>query len=233
MNNYFNTPNEDHMQSPFVHNFKDTPFGHIQPKHDFEDSYSLPDVSNHATPNTTNPRDWNNSIIPALHISSVEHAKFPTEPIQISCTHRHQKEFSGQWDQTSSSLRSFDGSDFSPIQDHYSNVTISDILKGTSMPSNLNTGHKGGDVTALGPQEIKRRRRRVSHNLVERRRRDNINERIQELSCLVPMHRLEDAKVRKGIQNNSLLSPTLAGLSQQPDSMNPHHIRASKAKRSC
>lgn len=32
----------------------------------------------------------------------------------------------------------------------------------------------------------KRRRRRESHNLVERRRRDNINERIQELGLLLP-----------------------------------------------
>ncbi|RKP11931.1 helix-loop-helix DNA-binding domain-containing protein, partial [Piptocephalis cylindrospora] len=32
----------------------------------------------------------------------------------------------------------------------------------------------------------KRRKRRESHNAVERRRRDNINEKIQELSHLVP-----------------------------------------------
>src|SRR5271170_960235 len=65
------------------------------------------------------------------------------------------------------------------------------------------------------------RRRRESHNLVERRRRDNINERIQELSHLVPLHRLEDEKVRKALANNSPLSPTLAGLSQPPSGMSP------------
>lgn len=54
-------------------------------------------------------------------------------------------------------------------------------------------------------QEAKRRRRRASHNLVERRRRDNINERIQDLSHLVPQHRLEDDKVRKQLVNNSAL----------------------------
>ncbi|KAF7726271.1 Transcription factor E3 [Apophysomyces ossiformis] len=32
----------------------------------------------------------------------------------------------------------------------------------------------------------KRRRRRESHNAVERRRRDNINDRIQELGTLLP-----------------------------------------------
>jgi len=34
----------------------------------------------------------------------------------------------------------------------------------------------------------KRRRRRESHNAVERRRRDNINEKIHELSTLIPEH---------------------------------------------
>ena len=32
----------------------------------------------------------------------------------------------------------------------------------------------------------KRRRRRESHNAVERRRRDNINEKISELATLIP-----------------------------------------------
>ncbi|KAI9321878.1 hypothetical protein BX666DRAFT_1906529 [Dichotomocladium elegans] len=44
-------------------------------------------------------------------------------------------------------------------------------------------------------QEIfdKRRRRRESHNAVERRRRDNINERIQDLCHLLPEHMLDNA----------------------------------------
>lgn len=89
------------------------------------------------------------------------------------------------------------------------------------MPTKLNNGHSVGSAPALQSQEMKRRRRRESHNLVERRRRDNINERIQELSHLVPMHRLEDEKVRKALQNNSPLSPTLAGLSAPPTGMSP------------
>ncbi|GAA5824722.1 hypothetical protein JCM11251_005314 [Rhodosporidiobolus azoricus] len=36
------------------------------------------------------------------------------------------------------------------------------------------------------PLSEKRRKRRESHNLVERRRRDNINDRISELACLLP-----------------------------------------------
>ncbi|KAI3640158.1 hypothetical protein MIR68_001036 [Amoeboaphelidium protococcarum] len=46
----------------------------------------------------------------------------------------------------------------------------------------------------------KRRRRRESHNAVERRRRDNINERIQELSTMVPPLPAgeDDGKMHKG-----------------------------------
>ncbi|KAF9416779.1 hypothetical protein BGZ94_010116 [Podila epigama] len=46
----------------------------------------------------------------------------------------------------------------------------------------------------------KRRRRRESHNAVERRRRDNINEKIQELSTLLPECYVDSAnKPNKGI----------------------------------
>jgi len=171
--------------------------------------------------NTRSPLTPKTPVMSALHIGSAEHSNFPTEPIRTSHSHRHQKTLSGQWDQTPSSLNSFGGSDFSPIQGIHPNPAISDILKGTSMPTKLNNGHQAGSAPALQSQEMKRRRRRESHNLVERRRRDNINERIQELSHLVPMHRLEDEKVRKALQNNSPLSPTLAGLSAPPSGMSP------------
>jgi hypothetical protein len=52
--------------------------------------------------------------------------------------------------------------------------------------------------------------------MVERRRRDNINERIQELSHLVPQHRLEDERVRKHLLNNSPLSPALGPTGMSP-----------------
>ncbi|KAF9102181.1 hypothetical protein BGX29_004888 [Mortierella sp. GBA35] len=46
----------------------------------------------------------------------------------------------------------------------------------------------------------KRRRRRESHNAVERRRRDNINEKIQELSTLLPEIYVDSAnKPNKGV----------------------------------
>jgi hypothetical protein len=152
-----------------------------------------------------------------VHVGSADNSNFGTQPIRTPHTHRHQKTLSGQWD-TPSSLTSFPGSDFSPISGVHPNNQISEMLKSGSMPTKLN---QPGSAPALQSQEMKRRRRRESHNLVERRRRDNINERIQELSHLVPMHRLEDEKVRKALQNNSPLSPTLAGLSVPPSGMSP------------
>ncbi|KAN0117277.1 hypothetical protein V8E51_003254 [Hyaloscypha variabilis] len=249
INGYSNTPDGDPIQSPFVHNFNHAQFRHMQPQHTFGNSLHSPgsytgspvpgsdtrDASNYAkqrprlsqvmqgrkSSNTRSPLTPKTPIMSTLNIGSAEHSNFPTEPIRTSHTHRHQKTLSGQWDHTPSSLNSFGGSDFSPIQGIHPNPAISDILKGTSMPTKLNNGHQAGSAPALQSQEMKRRRRRESHNLVERRRRDNINERIQELSHLVPMHRLEDEKVRKALQNNSPLSPTLAGLSAPPSGMSP------------
>merc|ERR1712000_474353 len=85
------------------------------------------------------------------------------------------------------------------------------VKGGTSMPAKL--GMYQSNNQPVSSQEAKRKRRRESHNLVERRRRDNINERIQDLSKLVPAHRLEDDKIRKLIQNGTPLSPSLTGIS--------------------
>jgi hypothetical protein len=100
---------------------------------------------------------------------------------------------------------------------------ISEILKSgkhASLPTKVDTvhhpHHSVSAQAALESQEAKRRRRRASHNLVERRRRDNINERIQDLSHLVPHHRLEDDKIRKQLMNNSALSPSVGGTGLSP-----------------
>jgi hypothetical protein len=250
INGFSHTPDGDPIQSPFVHNFNHAQFRHMQTQQNFGNSLQSPASYNGSTPaeltngsadnyskqrprltqvmqgrkssNTRSPLTPKTPGISSLNIGSAEGSSFPTQPIRTSQSHRHQKTLSGQWDQTPSSLASFPGSEFSsPVQGVHPNPQISDILKGASMPTNLGNGHSGGNAPALQSQEMKRRRRRESHNLVERRRRDNINERIQELSHLVPLHRLEDEKVRKALQNNSPLSPTLAGLSAPPNEMSP------------
>lgn len=249
--NGFASPSDDPVQSPFAHNFNHAQFRHMQPQQNFSTSLQSPPSYNGSpqadlhsgsadnyikqrprlsqvmqgrkTSTSRGPLTPKTPGISSLNIGSAEGGSFPTQPIRTTQSHRHQKTLSGQWDQTPSTLASFPGSDFSPtvVPNGRSNAQISDILKGASMPTNLGHGHAGSSAPALQSQEMKRRRRRESHNLVERRRRDNINERIQELSHLVPLHRLEDEKVRKALQNNSPLSPTLAGLSALPNEMSP------------
>lgn len=57
----------------------------------------------------------------------------------------------------------------------------------------------------------KRRRRRESHNAVERRRRDNINEKISELATLIPECLLDPAATPSSTvsaNEDGVLSPT-------------------------
>ncbi|ORY66479.1 uncharacterized protein BCR38DRAFT_181549 [Pseudomassariella vexata] len=148
-----------------------------------------------------------------LTVGSHESPGFATQPIRTPSNTNHEKSPSAQWMHTPNSMSSFPGTGFSsPLQQGIQHPHIGDVIRtaGTSMPTKLG-GVASSHATA---QEIKRKRRRESHNLVERRRRDNINERIQDLSKLVPMHRLEDEKIRKLIQNGTPLSPTLTGISQ-------------------
>ncbi|GAO18239.1 uncharacterized protein UV8b_01254 [Ustilaginoidea virens] len=122
----------------------------------------------------------------------------------------HEKSPSAQWGNTPSGSipASYNSGFSSPMQQGMMPINEVMLKGGTSMPAKL-----GVAPGAVSSQEMKRKRRRESHNLVERRRRDNINERIQDLSKLVPSHRLEDEKIRKLIQNGTPLSPTLTGMS--------------------
>lgn len=235
---YSNTPDGDPIQSPFAPSFTQAQFRHMQTSGGMlqsPGSYTGSPINGSdmrrprlagvqgrkpSSSSMRSPLTPKTPVISSLNIGSAEHSSFPSQPIRTNAAHRHQKTLSGQWDQTPSSLQSYPGSSEygSPIHGIHPNPQISDILKGASMPTKLN---QTATTPAMQSQEMKRRRRRESHNLVERRRRDNINERIQELSHLVPMHRLEDEKLRKALQNNSPLSPTLAGLSHPPSGMSP------------
>ncbi|EFX04091.1 hlh transcription factor [Grosmannia clavigera kw1407] len=148
------------------------------------------------------------SISTAIPPASSEFVGSP-QPIRTNGSN-HEKSHSGQWAQTPNSLSSFPGSGFSsPMQPgglHSAQINELLLKGGTSMPAKLGTPINTS-------QEAKRKRRRESHNLVERRRRDNINERIQDLSKLVPSHRLDDEKIKKLITTGTPLSPTLTGLS--------------------
>ncbi len=229
-NGYSSTPDGDPIQSPFVQNFSQ--YRQMQHPQSFGGSLQSPIYGegngNDNEPNYLNPKSrqmLSQSMqrkasstrsplppkaagMPSMSMNS--ESGFGAQPIRTAGAH-HEKSQSGQWIQTPPSLSSFPGSGFSsPPQMGLHPAQINELLVkgGTSMPAKL-----GGGSNPLSSQEAKRKRRRESHNLVERRRRDNINERIQDLSKLVPAHRLEDEKIRKAIQNGTPLSPTLGGIS--------------------
>ncbi|MCJ1481047.1 hypothetical protein MMC06_001203 [Schaereria dolodes] len=172
------------------------------------------------TSDSRSPMTPKTPALGALNIGGTpDSGSFPSQPIHTNNfnQHRHQKSLSTQWDSNSGSLHSYVESPIASPGHPANHAQISEILKSgkhASLPAKVDTGHH--PVPAYQTQEAKRRRRRESHNMVERRRRDNINERIQELSHLVPQHRLEDEKVRKHLANNSPLSPTLAATGMSP-----------------
>ncbi|ROW16127.1 hypothetical protein VPNG_01829 [Cytospora leucostoma] len=229
---YSNTPDGDPIQSPFMQNLGQYRSMHAQPFGNTMQSpisYGGSPLANGIAKEANDPsyiqarqrlqaqamqRKASSARSPltpkmgALGLSMGSQDGFGAQPIRTGGAH-HAKAPSGHWAHTPNSMASFPGSGLpSPLQtEMHGNHQINEFLmKGASMPAKL------GQANALNSQqEAKKKRRRESHNLVERRRRDNINERIQDLSKLVPTHRLEDEKIRKMITNGSPMSPTLSG----------------------
>lgn len=234
INGYSNTPDGDPIQSPFVHSFGQyrqiqhpqafgsslqspgsygaSPLGNAEYNNDGTDPNFLKararvaQAMQRKPSNNANPLTPKTTPMASLNMSSSE--SYGAQPIRTTNGSHHEKSHSGQWVGTPKSLSSFPGSGFSsPMQQTMHSAQINEMLRGgTSMPAKL-----GAQMSST--QEAKRKRRRESHNLVERRRRDNINERIQDLSKLVPIHRLEDEKIKKLITSGTPLSPTLSGIS--------------------
>ncbi len=80
-----------------------------------------------------------------------------------------------------------------------------------SFPNFSSTVGPGAAQNAQDKQSLlaneKRRRRRESHNAVERRRRDNINEKITELATLIPECLLEGATPNGSSSANAASPP--------------------------
>lgn len=223
-NMYSNTPENAPMASPFIQNSfnyeqyrmnQQNP--HLQHASSFEQNYNnsksrpgMQQMDRTSSENRT-PMTPKTPALGSLNLGTPESGSFPGQPIRNGgLQHRHQKTLSGQWDGTPGSAHSYVDSPISS-PNHQHHAGISEILKSgkhASLPAKVDLP---GSAQDLESQEAKRRRRRASHNLVERRRRDNINERIQDLSHLVPQHRLEDDKVRKQLVNNSAMSMAGAG----------------------
>lgn len=212
---FSNTPEGAPIQSPFVNevNFAQfRPMAADQPP--FAGGHSMPQqagfrphVQQHVNLKMSDFRS------PATSNNNLQvNDDFPQHPGMQPIRHRQQNSLGGGWDSTSS-RQSFESPFPSPVNGHPMHPQISEVLRNTQhhkVASSLPTKIEPGTQQPISSQDIKRRRRRESHNLVERRRRDNINERIHDLGTLVPQHRLEDEKVRKHLQSNAPLSPSIA-----------------------
>ncbi|PGH27399.1 hypothetical protein AJ80_00877 [Polytolypa hystricis UAMH7299] len=222
---YSNTPEGAPIQSPFIRsNFNYDQFRSMGQQaasphlNAYDQNYinTKNRPSLHIDRNSTDARSPMTPKTPhmaGLNIGTPDSGSFPSQPIRaVSMQNRHQKTLSNQWDGTPGSAQSLVESPISsPGHPHHAG--ISEILtsgKHASLPAKVDSVHGHHATNAqLESQEAKRRRRRASHNMVERRRRDNINERIQDLSHLVPQHRLEDDKIRKQLLNNSALAASV------------------------
>lgn len=97
--------------------------------------------------------------------------------------------------------------------------------------NNTNTARSfEDDYTAQMNMQLmmeKRRRRRESHNAVERRRRDNINDRIQELCSLLPEAALENANLGPNNKPNkgAILRKSVDHIRQLHQEVQTYHQR--------
>lgn len=208
---YSNTPDDLPIHSPFVHpsNFDFNQYQSGPPRMSFTGSVPAGSmrqriVMSRTASDSRAPMSPKTPAMGNLHLGTPDSGNFGTQPIMTNM-HRHQKSVSGQWDGTPGSAHSWiDSPTQSPHTAAMHHQQISEVIhsgKHASLPTKVDIGQT---------QDAKKRRRRESHNLVERRRRDNINERIHDLSRLVPSHRLEDEKIRKHIHQNGPMSPTMS-----------------------
>jgi hypothetical protein len=217
---YSHTPDDVPIQSPFA-NPNGFDFNQYQPQRMGGFSTSMqqngairrgmpaPMMRNNS--DHRSPMSPKTPVMSGLHLGTPDSGNFASQPIMTN-PHRHKPSVSSHWDGTPGSAHSWveppTQSTTLPL-----NHQISEVIRSgerASMPTNTTRVDMGQT------QDAKKRRRRESHNLVERRRRDNINERIHDLSRLVPQHRLEDEKIRKHINNNGPLSPTITASGMSP-----------------
>lgn len=225
-NMYSNTPDGHPIQSPFLGNFDFNQFRpvnslpqHVSPRQNAQMMHKRPSLqtAHRKSSDARSPMTPRSAAMAGLHLGtpdpiSLQNGRAIRTP---SIQNRHQKTLSGQYDSTPGSLQSYLDSPLSSPSNAMHHAGISETLgsKHASLPAKVENGPTTQNLETV---EAKKRRRRASHNAVERRRRDNINERIQDLSHLVPQHRLEDDKVRKQLANQGPLSPIAAGSSMSP-----------------
>lgn len=221
-NTFSHTPDGAPMQSPFNGDFNYGQFRAAPGQQQF--GHSLPTQSQgFRHPHMGADRKVSDSRSPATpNTPGIQHLTVNDEvhPGMQQINHRQHNSIGNGWESTPSGHSWGESSPFPSPNGQPQHPQIEAVLRGThhhhkvasSLPTKMEPGFGAPSTT----QEAKRRRRRESHNMVERRRRDNINERIQDLGTLVPLHRLEDEKVRKHLQTNAPLSPSIANSGMSP-----------------
>ncbi|KAJ9607967.1 hypothetical protein H2200_008046 [Cladophialophora chaetospira] len=228
-NVYSSTPDNAPIQSPFLNGFDYSQFRpmgslpqHMSPRQGPQ--YKRPSIQpTRRSSDQRSPLTPGRAAMAGLQIGTPEPVNLAnSRPIRTP----HTKSMSGQYDSTPGSLHgslhshSYIDSPLSSPGNGIQHAGISETL-GSSQHASLPAKVEHGFSTSNSETaEAKKRRRRASHNAVERRRRDNINERIQDLSHLVPQHRLDDDKVRKQLSNNGPMSPSMGATSMSPPNAN-------------
>ncbi|KAG4430810.1 hypothetical protein IFR05_013709 [Cadophora sp. M221] len=190
--NYFGCADIDEVQA-----LGERYLRHPQPQHSrflFDDEppmYTAPiDCGSSLSSISRSPRSTGHgSQSPLLQISY---------PCQLSRRPIVQSQTSSEFGKTSDE---YDIDDTFSISGQPSLPCIEDYDTISLQLTDFSSSFTGSDVTNVGKsqvqsQKMKKRRRRESNNAVERQQRNNINERIQDLSRLVPANRLEDEKTR-------------------------------------
>ena len=228
-NVYSNTPDGPPIQSPFLGQFDYSQFkpgaSHMSPHQNAPYDHSFNNAKRPAMHGThrksseqRSPMTPRTPAMNTLQLGTPDSASYSSQPIRTSSLqNRQQKTLSSHLGSSPDSYGSTSKFLESPMSapghgSHHNG--ISEVLKSgqhASLPPKVGHGTNGTQNV-----DDKKRRRRDSHNQVERRRRDNINERIQDLSHLVPQHRLDDDKVKKQLQNNSPVSGNVGAASMSP-----------------
>ncbi|KAB8339146.1 hypothetical protein FH972_022082 [Carpinus fangiana] len=217
---YSNTPDGQPIMSPFVNGFD---FSQWQPARQMGQvqgsaAATRPGFATETRTSSSLSKSPMTPMTPGmgnLQIGTPDSGSFPSQPMAVNqAIAGHRKSGSQQWDSSIGSGYSYIDSPLSsPAGGQH--AQISEVLnKGNTMspPSAMAVSHG----KARPSMEDKKARRRASHNEVERKRRNNINNQITTLSRLVPPHRLEDDNIRRALNSNTSLPPNISGSGMSP-----------------
>ena len=209
MNVYSSTPDGAPIQSPFDRGNFD--FGQWQTVNQ-QGQLATP-VSAGIGPNSMQDGQSKPPMTPHmnnLQLGSSANSNFSGQAMSgAGMQHGRQSSLNGPWDNSLGSAQSpLDSPLASPGAPMH--AQISEVLK-SGTPASAPARGK-----ATTTAEMKKAKRRASHNEVERRRRNHINDRINELAELVPKHRLEDDAIRRSVMSNAAMSMPIGGHSISP-----------------